>query len=579
MVHGIGQQAPLATMPGYVAAVVGRHDLNFGAPDETSEFHDLRRVKVTWLPELEPPRGASPVAPEAPVNTDFFELYWANLVQGSEMRHVVTWLLALLPRWRSIAVRFRRFLKFHAFYALAVLGVAVVVFVLGWGLSDASPVVGRALRWAAGLAGAGAVSWVVWYLGDVPRYMYNVADNVSVQREVRRQGVELLRRLHEKTYTGSDRPMYDRIVVIGHSLGTVVAYDIVRDYWSEVYPHYAVDPNAPGNAATRAGDDVDRAGEKLWQEGATLPSTSDPGFTEFQTLQRRLHTEMNERAMYPPPGADSQRRWAITDLLTLACPLTHADFLVGESRSALEDAQWQRQLASCPPRRQMAQPSYRFTYVHGPRKGLESWHQAACFAFTRWTNVYFEADVVGGPLQPLFGPGIVDIVLANPKGLAGRMPKVHSEYTADPDSIAIIRRVVWDGASRAADATLDGWLKASLRHALDELRTAGTTGSALRAVAARARLLDRLTPEQLETVVTSLEELTRAGSTGVDDLVDRLASDKALLGSLRVLDTLVPSSLEGETESMETEERGPEEEEAEAEEFAPEEEQPEEQEE
>lgn len=42
-------------------------------------------------------------------------------------------------------------------------------------------------------------------------------------------------------------------------------------------------------------------------------------------------------------------------------------------------------------------------------------NHAAVFAPTRWTNLYFpcawtlKGDVVGGPLQPVFGAGIRDI--------------------------------------------------------------------------------------------------------------------------------------------------------------------------
>jgi hypothetical protein len=65
------------------------------------------------------------------------------------------------------------------------------------------------------------------YLGDAARYFRNSPGNVAVRREIRRQAVSTLRALH---LSGD----YDRIVVVAHSLGTVVAYDMLRAYYSRI---------------------------------------------------------------------------------------------------------------------------------------------------------------------------------------------------------------------------------------------------------------------------------------------------------------------------------------------------------
>ena len=65
------------------------------------------------------------------------------------------------------------------------------------------------------------------YLGDAARYFRNSPANVAVRREIRKQAVDTLEDLHL-----SNR--YDRIVVVAHSLGTVVAYDMLRAYYSRI---------------------------------------------------------------------------------------------------------------------------------------------------------------------------------------------------------------------------------------------------------------------------------------------------------------------------------------------------------
>jgi len=48
-----------------------------------------------------------------------------------------------------------------------------------------------------------------------------------VRREIRKQAVDTLDMLHRLR-------LYDRIVVVAHSLGTVVAYDMLRAYYSRI---------------------------------------------------------------------------------------------------------------------------------------------------------------------------------------------------------------------------------------------------------------------------------------------------------------------------------------------------------
>ena len=81
-----------------------------------------------------------------------------------------------------------------------------------------------AAGFAAFYAGLNA-SLLETVLGDVGRYFRASPANIAVRWATRRLGVETLERLH-----ADDR--YDRIVVVAHSLGSVIAYDVLRAFWA-----------------------------------------------------------------------------------------------------------------------------------------------------------------------------------------------------------------------------------------------------------------------------------------------------------------------------------------------------------
>ena len=59
------------------------------------------------------------------------------------------------------------------------------------------------------------------FVGDAARYLSSSPSNIKMRQEIRSEGVQLLRKLHEQGY--------GRIVVVGHSLGSVIAYDILKN--------------------------------------------------------------------------------------------------------------------------------------------------------------------------------------------------------------------------------------------------------------------------------------------------------------------------------------------------------------
>ncbi len=68
--------------------------------------------------------------------------------------------------------------------------------------------------------------WLVKSLGDLARYTDDSPDNIDMRQAIRQRVVSLLEKLHNDE-------RYGRIVVVGHSLGGIVAYDALRLLWAK----------------------------------------------------------------------------------------------------------------------------------------------------------------------------------------------------------------------------------------------------------------------------------------------------------------------------------------------------------
>ncbi len=223
------------------------------------------------------------------------------------------------------------------------------------------------------------------YPGDAARYLSATPQNIAVRQRIRGDGVRLLRHLH---LSG----MYDRIVVVGHSLGSVIAYDILKHYWQEVNTRHG----APLTVDQSRLESLDHAAEAL--ESAAEPIAAGQ---QFQRRQRELWQE--QRGLGNP--------WLVTDLVTIASPLAYASMLLANTPAELRERQREMELPVAPPSRNLeGQFAYPVDYeVQGQKRTIKVLHHGALFACTRWTNLYFPGDFVGGPLGSVFGRGIEDL--------------------------------------------------------------------------------------------------------------------------------------------------------------------------
>ncbi len=411
VVHGIGEQRPGQTLRGFVEGVFPQElgATGFTKPDYVSPLFEMRTVSV--------PGDWSRSRP----TTDVYELYWAHLIRDTTLPQVYSWLGRLLiSRGRVVP----RVLRPHV-WALRVL-ITIVMVAAAALVATGTWKVWSAAFTAGVLALVPTLFWGLWrivrnrfvlgFIGDAARYLEPTSDNVARRQEIRQAGADLLEALH----AGG---RYQRIVVFGHSLGSVIAYDILANSWARMSRRREED-DGPATLRGRALLDL----EDLLNPRPG-PAHDPPGAERIQEMQHAAWAEHRDNGF----------SWLVTDFVTAGSPLTHARWLLNLDRVTTFDALVEeRTLPTSPPQTE-AQPTgtpgrlrSAFTFTHAypneDRLGSRSVphpNHAAVFALTRWTNLYFpwrggfSGDPIGGPLRDTFGKWIVDIPLEpSPRGVA-----------------------------------------------------------------------------------------------------------------------------------------------------------------
>ncbi len=381
IIHGIGEQRPMETLRSFVDTVWTENEEigpaaereTWLTPDETTGSLELRRFTTSY-------HGGA--------RTDFFELYWADLMEGSTPSQVWAWISGLLLRWPKSVPK----PVFSAWVLLWVLSLLAVGFFLTsvfgkpptWLRGPANAYLGVGvgliglvvLVWLAKLQKAGAsglvaaiilplalgavlwwtvpAAWIddnatgAWrlipmaisaglaffinnvfvpYVGDIARYVRAKPDTIASRKAIRERGLALLQQLH-------DCGRYRRIVFAAHSLGCIIAYDLINEFWALRGPN----PANPGGPATLAAlQEIDRY--VAWTDRDGNLAAPNVSLQEFRRAQRNAFEAVRSES----------DDWLISDFVTLGCPLAHAPFLLVRDEAALTLAKRERLLSVAPP--------------------------------------------------------------------------------------------------------------------------------------------------------------------------------------------------------------------------------------
>ena len=339
--------------------------------------------------------------------TDFFELYWADIIQGTTYSQVFAWLVGIFIRWPHRVPPDVR-LVYGAFWLL----VATFVYLL-----NIPAIWAGDYNQAMSMAGFGGAAATVLFalnrlgvfrgiflrvIGDVPRYVNANPNNIAARNAVRKRAVDMIVQLHKAEH--ENKPLYDRIIVVGHSLGSVIAHDALGLAFARMQSDFPTISKQDQLAIF----ELEALCNRAQQECLETKDFSEEKFQkDFQPAQDKARLALNK--------AGDQNAWIVSDFISLGSPLTHAEFLLADSQKELREQQSKRKLWTCPP--VMEQPmgpnvnnhaaDTVFTYRSRDKK-IRIGGQSV-FAFTRWTNFYSPTtlslwgDLVSGPLKENFG--------------------------------------------------------------------------------------------------------------------------------------------------------------------------------
>lgn len=423
LIHGMGEQRPMATLWGFVDAIwstdrdlVESYDAPiYAKPDTINDSVDLRRVTTRYWKEPTPRR------------VDFFEYYWAHMMRGNSVRGTVEWIVSLFLRSPSSVPRGLRgvWLAGLVFLLAALVLFALVAISRLTTLKGLDPNLVLALGVLSSGFSFAAARWLAPIAGDAARYFSPDPDNVEARQKIIRTGVDVIEKL---TASGA----YDRIIVVGHSLGSAIGLDILNQAFGRVSPEKWARAHAdPATAEALAA---------LEKRGADLNEASLPAPDEWRAAQARY------AACLRRGWNTGEAPWLVSDLVTMGSPLSKADVLLARTLPGFELLLQRRQAPSCPPVYERAKPP-RFSF--STRGSPLIPHFGAVFAPTRWTNLFFKShalvfgDIISGPVAPLFGAGVQDVALPQP-GLRFRHLDYWRGARTDPPSpwIPLLREAV-----------------------------------------------------------------------------------------------------------------------------------------
>jgi hypothetical protein len=294
LIHSIGEQRPMETLHAFVQWLLAPSDSYYSKPDQIADSFELRRIKLKRRADAQPSEvDSNHDWPE----TDFYEYYWAHQMHGTTISHAIRWLIRLfLTMWRHRGTEEMRWF-FRPGCRGPLAGVALLTLV-------ALIACLASMRWfgpagAASLVLAGGLVWkgfsmlgrfvLLDVVGDAARYLDVHPSNVARRYDILRGGVNMLRKLHEThdELRGQVRYRYGRVVLVGHSLGSVIAYEIIKHYWAEVNGRLKVDDRSAELLKAVAGYNPVPKKE-------TAPPNSHEDLDRFRRDQARARSSLHE---------------------------------------------------------------------------------------------------------------------------------------------------------------------------------------------------------------------------------------------------------------------------------------------
>jgi hypothetical protein len=420
VIHGMGEQRPMDTLRNFVAGVKEQLEKN-----DPAEKDSVVRSKPDSIGDIyETVRLSMDSTSQRPI-TDFYEFYWAHNMRDTGFSHMMTWMKQLVfTKVGKVPPRLK--VLWYTVWSL-IIAVPLLVLVKSLLADDIAPIkkiLAPVLTAAIFpvILSAIVASFKSMFLnsaGDAARYFTPKPENIGERSQIRQQGISFLKKLHEL----STNEKVDRIIIVAHSLGTVVAYDLLRLLWTEYNTTYK--PVAEVNQ--------ERIKELNAYANGTMPLTPE-NLAAFRDLQFQCWQEQ----------CTTGNKWLISDFITLGAAINAIDYFM-VSNVDTEILKQQRELPVCPPvPDEKDHKIYYYSYppyeIDGQKRTVKLLNHAALFAVTRWTNIYYTSDFVGGAMQRVFGKGIQDIEIKRESPWF--LPGGHTNYWDKEDNQNALKDIV-----------------------------------------------------------------------------------------------------------------------------------------
>jgi hypothetical protein len=395
VIHGMGNQRPMETVRKLVDNLFYSKDGEqnkkedkfniYSAPERVTGSFDHRKL----------------IAINDQYKVDCYEFYYAHLMKETSFTQTLVWMAKLLFRaLRSERLALLAFIVILILLGLIIAGYMLISWLFTFTIDTLSghsfiryPLIiifplllVLIFRKILGLLSRS--------FGDVIRYTVPHPENIEIRQKITNKAVEFLTNLHNNFD-------YDKIIVIGHSLGSIVAYEMLYNTFSNFNKEF------------------DDKGIKNQSEVNSINSaTKDERFKKMVSLGWK---------------------WRVTDFITCGSPLTHADIILTDNKDDFYQKVKLGEFATCPPKSKEDKPFYekngKFIPTHN-----------SVFRYVNWNNIYFQNDYIGGSLKNLFGEGIHDKKLT-PKNIFNKIPlRSHSKYwdkNKETDAFQYLKKLIY----------------------------------------------------------------------------------------------------------------------------------------
>lgn len=405
IVHGMGEQKPMTTLRGFASSLLDYEKHALQLEEEVDRWVKPNVLSTTFSSKKITARHN-----KSRSAVEFFEYYWAHNMRDNNISHIQQWYFGLMLK-TNVPNRLRIFwiISWILLFIILALILGIVHPSFYSHLTDETPSIFSGLSInklisIISIIGTFALTWIqkklIGSFGDAARYFNITPENIKERDRIISDGLNLIKSLDPKEYS--------RIIVVGHSLGSAIAYDILNILWFDKYQNITFDDDKKNKIFIAAINEI-----AAFQKMKNLDLENKK---KLQNAQSELF-KLIRKAKEP---------WLVSDFITLGSPLTYGPFLMAETTYDFQNRIADREINICPPNPEKGTHSL---YFLENEKDNPVIHLGGMFASIRWTNLYYPGDIIGGKINTLLGQGIINHKCRT-KGLLQHLPTSHTRYWA-----------------------------------------------------------------------------------------------------------------------------------------------------